>query len=70
LNTSSTKNLASLVQSSRIFEELKCGYDEDEEGEISHFIEFNEVYLVDPKKFNRIAEFVKFTGPHIKKLLQ
>ncbi len=52
----SSKDLESLVQSSRIFEELEfhkgCGD-----------------YLLLPAKFDILGEYLGFTGPHIKKLV-
>ncbi len=48
------KNLESLVESSRIFEELEFWQSDD--------------YLSDPDKFEMIREYISFTGSHIKKL--
>ncbi len=50
----STKDLASLVESSRIFEELE-------------FLKGSE-YLLLPEKIQPLEEYLGFTGPHIKKL--
>ncbi len=71
LKVNSPEDLESLVKSSRIFRELKFGYDgdEDEDEEISHSIQFSEVYLVDPEKFEMLEKFIRFTGPHMKNLL-
>ncbi len=50
------KHLESLVQSSRIFEELKFSHDSNE-------------YLSSPEKFQVLEEFISFIEPHIKKLI-
>jgi hypothetical protein len=52
---SSPKDLKSLVQSSRIFQELVFSESRDDG------------YLLDPEKFELI-DYIKFTGPHIKKI--
>jgi hypothetical protein len=52
----SRKDLESLVQSLRIFEELKFGRDYDD-------------YSLDSEKFQIIEEFPGFTGSHIKELI-
>jgi hypothetical protein len=53
---SSPKDLKSLVQSSRIFQELVFSESRDDG------------YLLDPEKFELIEEYIKFTGPYIKKI--
>jgi hypothetical protein len=50
------KNLKTLLESSRIFEELE-------------FVKESLIFLLDPGKFELIEEYLDFTGPHIKKLI-
>jgi hypothetical protein len=52
----SPKDLESLVQSSRIFEELKYAKESND-------------YLLTQEKFGMIEEYLNFMGPQIKKLV-
>ncbi len=54
-NEDSLKNLESLFQSSRIFEELEFSWGSDD-------------FLTSPEKFEILDEYIKFTGIHVKKL--
>jgi hypothetical protein len=68
LNRNPSQDLDSLVQSSRIFEELEFKYDvKEDEGKVISPI-FNEHYLLYREKFEEVEKFIKITGPHIKKL--